>query len=71
MLDPHFSYVKVIGDIMAAGKLPHTFTVFCGFNVFVRNKMVHHKGYFIFIKNRIYCHFVHFVDRHRRGNVIS
>ena len=71
MLDPHFSYVKVIGDIMAAGELPHTFTMFCRFNVFVRNKVVHNKGYFIFIKNSIYCHFVHFVDGHRRGNVIS
>ena len=71
MLDSHFAHFKVIGNLIAVSKFPHAFAVLCGFNILVGDKVIRHKGDFIFIKNAIHLHLFHFLNRNRTGNIIS
>ena len=65
MFNSHFSHVKIVGNLVTTGKLSYTFAVFCGFNIFIRNKVVHNQCHFVFIKHGIHRHFIHFVNSHR------
>ncbi len=71
MFDPHFSYVKIIGDFMPCGKFSDTFTVLGRFNVLIRNKMIQHKCNLILIKYAVCLHLFHLVNGNRRSNVIA
>ena len=72
MLNSHLSHIKIVGDLMTTGKFTDTFAVFCGFDVFVRDKMIHNQGNFILMKYcPAYSAFVHLMDSHRCGDIIS
>ena len=71
VFDSHLPHVEVIGDIVAAGKLSHALAVFCGFNILIRDKMVHYQGDLILVKHCLHCHFIHFMNRYRRSDIVS
>ena len=65
MFNTHLSYVKVIGDVVFTGEFSYALAVLCGFDIFVRDKVIHDQSYFIFIKYGIYRHFIHLMNRYR------
>ncbi len=56
---------------MAARKLSDAFAVLRRFDIFIRDKVIHHQGDLVLIKNILFCHFIHFMDGHRRCDIIS
>ncbi len=65
MLDTHLPDIKIIRDFIFAGKFADTFTVLCGFDVFVRYKMIHNKCYLVFVKYAFHLHLFDFVNGNR------
>ena len=70
MFDSHLPYVEIIGNFVFAGKITAAFTVFCGFNILIWNKVVHDQGYLIFMEDRIFIKFLHFLNGNRRCDII-
>ncbi len=70
MFDSHLSYIEIIGNFVFAGKITAAFTVFRGFNILIWNKVVHDQGNLIFMKDRIFIKFLHFLNGNRRCDII-
>ena len=71
MFDSHLSHIKVIGNIVPAGKFTAAFTVLSRFNILVRDKVIHNQSYFLIIKNGLVIHLLHLIDRNRRCDIIA
>ena len=69
VLDSHLSHVKIIGDLLAAGKFPHTLAVLRRLDIFVGDKMIHHQGNLILIKDLLLFQLSHLADGHRGGDI--
>ena len=71
MLDPHFSHLEIVGDLVAVCKLSHAFAVLRRFNILVRDKMIGNEGDLILVKNAVHLHFFHFPDGYRACDIIA
>ncbi len=71
MLDSHLSDLKIVGDLIAAGKFPHTFTMFRRLNIFIRHKMIGYKRNLVLMKYTVHVHFIKFMDCHRTCDIIT
>ena len=71
MLDAHLSHVEVIGYLLTTGKFTDAFAVFRGFDVLVRNKMIHNQGDFVLMKYVLSVQLLHLPDSYRCGDIIS
>ena len=71
MLYSHFTYIKIVCNIIFAGKLTHAFAMLCGFNVLIWSKVIHHKCDLVFVKYTLYIHFSDFMNCNRRSNIIA
>ena len=71
MLDTHFTYFEIIGNLISIGKFPHTFAVLRRLDILVRHEMVRYKSNLIFIKYALCIHLLHFFDGHRTCNIVA
>ena len=71
VFDSHLSYVKIIGDLIFTGKFTYTFAVFCWFDIFIRDKMIHYQCNLILVKYFLLFKLVHLMNGNRGSNIIS
>ena len=71
MLDAHLSHVEVIGYLLTTGEFTDAFAVLCGFDVFIRDKMIHNQGDFILMEYVLLIQLLHLADSYRCGDIIS
>ena len=71
MLDSHLSHFKIVGNFIPFCKFPDTFTMLCGFDILVRNKVVRNQSDFILIKDSLLCKFIHFLYCNRACNIVA
>ena len=71
MFDSHVPYVKVVDDAVASGKAAALFCLLCGFDVFVRDEVVHDHRDSGLVKDLGKACFLKLVDGNGRCNVVS
>ena len=71
MFDSHLAHFKIVGDLVALCKLPHTLTVLRRLNVLVRHKMIRHKRDLILVEYTVHVHLLHLLDGYRTGDIIA
>ena len=54
MLDSHLSHIKIIRNVMAAGKFTDTFAVLRRLNVLIRHEMIQHERDLVLVKNAVH-----------------
>ena len=71
MLNAHLTDVVKVGDVLFICKLSAHFALFGSLYVFIRGKMVHYHGDFVFIENLLCRNARKFADCNRRSDVVA
>ena len=67
----HLPDIKIICNLVFVGELSDLLTVLSRFDILVRDKVIHHQGNFVTVKDLLFLESVHLVNGNRRRNIIS